>query len=175
MPSISSQSLQATPVAQTAQTTQSSENSVSGPNFKIVAVAFGHPNPLIDSVGPYEEIKPDTEPDYSLSVEFFAAGKTLVNVEVRNIDGAFSVWDTIPNNGMWGLGVFVPNRATGSGGIQQNNPDSSLRPYHVTRAHDVIELRMADAGSLREKATNFMVTLSFSDGTSLTYNAGRPQ
>jgi len=156
-----------------ADLTGSAAKNIPGPDFKIVAASFRPPHSAINSVGPYEEIKPDAEPDSMLSVEFFAAGKTLVNVEVRNTDGVFSVWDTIPSNGMWGLGVFVRNHQ-GKGYFQQNNPDSSLKPYLVKNAPEEINLRMADAGSIRDKSTSFMVTFSFSDGTSLTYNVGKP-
>ncbi len=154
--------------------TGSAANNAAGAPFKIVSAAFRPPSSAVNSVGPYEEIRPGNEPDSLLTVEFFAEGKTLVNAEVRNTDGAFSVWDTIPNNGMWGLGVFVTNNQ-GKGRVQQNNPDSSLKPYQVTKAPDEIELRMTDAGSIRDKSTSFMVILSFSDGTSLTYNIGKPQ
>jgi len=80
------------------------------------------------------------------------------SIEVRNIDGQHSVWDTIPSNGCSLLGVAsadrpdkLINKSDGSVDINVENPTTLI-------------LYLADNGSIRGGRTKYQISITLSDG-----------
>jgi hypothetical protein len=82
----------------------------------------------------------------------------IESIEIGNINGMHSVWDTIPKNGTVLLGVadikkpnFLLNKQDGSIDIGIHHEQSFL-------------LYVADNGSIKEKKTCYQITVTYSDG-----------
>ncbi len=112
-----------------------------------------------DFGGRYEEIKPDGEKDYLLELTISYRGKTIKDIEIRNINGQFTVWDTIPRNGMWALAVVK------NGQLYSYN-DSSIRPITLNNNREKILIYLPDNGSIRKGNTDYKLTVFFTDGSS---------
>ncbi len=111
-----------------------------------------------DYGGRYEEIKPDGEKDYLLELNISYKGKTVKDIEITNINGQFTVWDTIPNNGMWALAVVK------DGQLYSYN-DSSIRPITLNNNREKILLYLPDNESIIEGKTDYKLTVFFTDGS----------
>ncbi len=133
---------------------------ISHPAPKIVASFRGLSGR--DYGGRYEHITPDGESDYLLVLNTNLPGKRIVNISIRNIDGQFTVWDTIPNNNMWALIVTDTNYNVLS------KRDSSL--LHPLNGYGTYYIFLPDNGSIKEGRTHYFIELFFSDGTSLKKN-----
>ena len=82
----------------------------------------------------------------------------IESIEIGNISGMYSVWDTIPENGAVLLGVadikkpnFLLNKQDGSIDIGIHREQSFL-------------LYVADNGSIKGKKTCYQITVTYSDG-----------
>jgi hypothetical protein len=111
----------------------------------------------VDLVGGSESIAPDGQMDASISVRVDSGG-TLTAIQVSNVDGQAAVWDTIPGNSVWVIGVAdkedpqkLLNGADGSIEIKVDKPREYL-------------LYFSDNGAVRDGKTDFAVTLTFKDG-----------
>ena len=105
--------------------------------------------------------------DGALDVFFVAdlfdlAGKTITQVEIRNTNGLFSVWDTIPNNGMWVLGVAKAEKPN-----YILNEGNGMVKIPVEKNKEKLYLYVTDNGSFAGKNTDYQITISFSDGSKL--------
>jgi len=112
-----------------------------------------------DYGGKYEEVRPDGEKDYLLELTISYKGKTIKDIEVRNTNGQFTVWDTIPRNGMWALAVVK------DGQLYSYN-DSSIRPITLYNNKEKILIYLPDNGSIRKGKTDYKLTVFFTDGSS---------
>jgi len=111
-----------------------------------------------DAVGPTKTIGGDDKGDglFVLSVE--AQDREITGIEIRNVDGAQSVWDTIPGTTAPPIGVALvsaPERLL-------NNRDASVK-IKVKDKTD-LNLYVADNGSIAAGNTSYRVTVSFADG-----------
>jgi len=115
-----------------------------------------------DYVGARERIGPDGSFDWLF--EFKISGKGRVKAIMVESIGAFSgVWDTVPGNGNWALGVVLPGK--GGKGLL-NRRDGSVS-FDVPPNHN-LQLFMEDNGSLRQGASNFRISVTWEDGTVTT-------
>lgn len=120
----------------------------------------------VDLVGPGEGPGGDGTPDARLAVSLREAGITVVAMALRNVDGVFSVWDTVPGNGMWLLGVgIVEGQGPEARVVSRQGPDGSLLP--LTLGSDEVELRLCvhDNGAVAAGATRFELVLTLADGS----------
>lgn len=111
-----------------------------------------------DAVGPAKEIKGDNKADglFVLTVE--AKDKEITAIQIKNVDGTASEWDTVPGTKNWAIGVALasdPARLL-------NNRDGTVR----IRVKDRVDLNLyvADNGSIEKGGTNYRITANFSDG-----------
>ena len=115
-----------------------------------------------DYVGARERIGPDGSFDWLF--EFQITGKGQVKaIMVECIGTSSGVWDTVPGNGNWALGVVLPGK--GGKGVL-NNYDGSVS-FEVPPNHN-LQLFMEDNGSLRQGASNFRISVTWSDGAVTT-------
>ena len=108
-----------------------------------------------DYVGSSEKLGKNKKFDWLFECEIRGDGR--VEAIVAEAVGTPGVWDTIPGNGNWALGVVVPgkgvlNRRDGS--VSFNVPPNSK-----------LQLFFEDDGSMRQGASNFRITVTWSDGT----------
>ncbi|MDQ7785271.1 MAG: hypothetical protein RDU20_20465 [Desulfomonilaceae bacterium] len=111
-----------------------------------------------DAVNPGKQIAGDDKADglFQLSVE--ARDKVITGIEVRNVDGMKSVWDTVPGSPNSAIGV-----AAGSDPVKLlNNRDGSVRIPVQDRVD--LNLYVADNGSIAGGKTQYRVAVTFSDG-----------
>ncbi len=111
-----------------------------------------------DAVSPGKKIVSDDVADgvFVLTVE--AKNREIVALQIKNIDGAESVWDTVPSSRNSPVGVALssdPERLL-------NNPDGTVR-IRVKERVD-LNLYVADNGSIKEGRTHYRVAITFSDG-----------
>ncbi|MBL3538200.1 hypothetical protein [Aminivibrio sp.] len=115
-----------------------------------------------DYVGARERIGPDGSFDWLF--EFQITGKGQVEaIMVESIGTSSGVWDTVPGNGNWALGVVLPGK--GGKGLL-NNYDGSVS-FEVPPNHN-LQVFLEDNGSLRQGASNFRISVTWSDGTVTT-------
>ncbi len=115
-----------------------------------------------DYVGARERIGRDGSFDWLF--EFTISGKGRVKAIVVECIGASSgVWDTVPGNGNWAIGVVLPGK--GGKGLL-NRRDGSVS-FDVPPNHN-LQLFMEDNGSLRQGASNFRISVTWEDGTVTT-------
>lgn len=105
--------------------------------------------------------------DGALDVFFVAdlfdmVGKTITGVEIRNINGLFSVWDTTPNNGMWVLGIAKAEKPS-----HILNESSGIVKIPVEKNKEKLYLYATDNGSFAGKNTDYQLIISFSDGSKI--------
>jgi hypothetical protein len=111
-----------------------------------------------DAVGPTKTIAGDEKGDglFVLTVE--AQDREITGIEIRNVDGVPSVWDTIPGTTTPPIGVALvsaPERLL-------NNRDASVK-IKVKGKTD-LNLYVADNGSIAGGNTSYRITVTFADG-----------
>jgi hypothetical protein len=111
-----------------------------------------------DAVNPGRLIRGDDKPDglFLLTVE--ARDKSVTAIEIRNIDGAKSVWDTVPNSANGAIGVALASNPV----RLLNGRDGSVRIPVKDRVD--LNLYVADDGSIAEGKTHYRVAVTFEDG-----------
>ena len=108
-----------------------------------------------DYVGASENLGKNGQKDWLFTL--FITGKGQVqSMTLENI-GDGGIWDTVPSNGRWCLGVVYPgkgllNRANGSVSF-------SVPPY------DSLQLFVEDNGTLASKNAKFRLDVTWDDGT----------
>jgi hypothetical protein len=112
-----------------------------------------------DMVGRNEAFQGNGRRDRIFRARINAPGRTIVAVEVRNINGAFSVWDTKPGNGRW-LG------AVRAGGRTMNQRDGSVN-FRLGQGTVSLDFYVEDAGSIAGGRTRFRMTVFFARGNPL--------
>ena len=112
-----------------------------------------------DFVQRSERLAGDGTGDWAFPIRLIGGG-TIVMVSISNISGEFSVWDTIPGNGMWATAVTT-------GGQVRNSGDGSIS-LPVSGTTDIV-LYVSDNGtSLANGNTRYRITIRFSDGRTVT-------
>ncbi|MBM4325982.1 MAG: hypothetical protein FJ118_02365 [Deltaproteobacteria bacterium] len=111
-----------------------------------------------DAVNPGKTIGGDDKADglFVLTVE--ATDRDIVAIQIRNVDGTPSAWDTVPGSKNGAVGVALvsdPIRLV-------NSKEGSVR----IKVKDKVDLNLyvADNGSIQEGKTNYRVAVTFSDG-----------
>ncbi|MBI4965686.1 MAG: hypothetical protein HY913_20580 [Desulfomonile tiedjei] len=111
-----------------------------------------------DAVGPGKSITGDDKADglFVLTVE--ARDKQITAIEIRNVDGVASAWDTVPNSDKPSVGVALTSDPV----RLLNNRDGSV----AIQVKDKVDLNLyvADNGSIAAGKTNYRISVKFSDG-----------
>lgn len=76
---------------------------------------------------------------------------------MKSVNGEFSVWDTVPGNGMWLMAVMENGRLL-------NRGDGSVEIPFDGGSH-LLDLLIEDNGSLSRGTTDYLLELFFSDGS----------
>ncbi len=108
-----------------------------------------------DYVGTSEKLGKNKKADWLFDCEIRGEGR--IEAIVAEAVGTPGVWDTIPGNGNWALGVVSP----GKGLI--NRRDGSVSFY--ASQYPKIQLFFEDDGTMRQGASHFKITVTWSDGT----------
>jgi hypothetical protein len=111
-----------------------------------------------DAVGVSRKIGGDEKADGLILLNVEADDKTITGIEIRNVDGTRSVWDTVPSSTNPPIGVASINDPV----RLLNKSDGSVR-IDVKGRLD-LNLYVADNGSLEAGQTNYRVTVTFADG-----------
>lgn len=117
------------------------------------------PHPGFDAVGGSETPGKNGQEDVAFRAAIRAPGRIITSIEVRNTNGVFSVWDTIPNNGMW-LGALKP------GPKAVNRSDGSVS-FALGSEEVEIDFLCEDANILRAGQIAYRMTVFFDDGEQL--------
>jgi len=123
---------------------------------RMTAVLKGISN--YDAVSPGKKIGGDDKGDglFVLTVE--AQNREITGIEIRNVDGTQSVWDTVPSS---------PNAAIGVAEVSDpskllNSRDTTVRIKVKDRVD--LNLYVADNGSIAAGNTTYRITVTFADG-----------
>ena len=123
------------------------------PDLSVSLKGFGS----VDLVNLSEAAGPDGQPDAVFGLEVRRPGRVR-SLELRNTDGLYSVWDTVPGNGHVLLGVAEADRP----GVLVNRPDGSV-DIEVGGSRSLL-LYAADNSSIRGGRTHYQLSLTFADG-----------
>jgi hypothetical protein len=108
-----------------------------------------------DYVGSSEKLGKNKKSDWLFDCEIRGEGR--VEAIVAEAVGTPGVWDTIPGNGNWALGVVAP----GKGLLNRRDGSVSFNAPQYPK----IQLFFEDDGTMRQGASNFRITVIWSDGT----------
>ncbi len=111
-----------------------------------------------DAVNPTKKIGGDDKGDGLFVLSVDAKQREITAIEIRNVDGIDSVWDTLPNTNHGAIGVALASDPV----RLLNNRDGSVKIPVQDRVE--LNLYVADNGSIEKGNTNFRVTVSFADG-----------
>ena len=105
----------------------------------------------------------DGIPDWCFPIRLIGTG-TVESISINNINGQYSVWDTIPANNLWLTAVVIDGRVL-------NRSDGSVS---FPISGDVgLELYVADNGSLKGNRTRYRITVRFTDGRVVTLDPAK--
>jgi len=111
-----------------------------------------------DAVGPGKGIKGDGKADGLFTVSIEARNKTITGIEIRNVDGQSSIWDTLPGTANGAIAVALGAEPT----RLLNNRDGTVRIDIKDRVD--LNLYVADNGSIAGGKTNYRASVTFADG-----------
>lgn len=111
-----------------------------------------------DAVGPGKAIAGDDKADGLFVMTVEAKDKEITAIEIRNVDGVPSVWDTVPNSNNPAVGVSLTSDPV----RLLNNRDGSV----AIQVKDKVDLNLyvADNGGIAAGKTNYRISVKFSDG-----------
>ncbi len=92
--------------------------------------------------------------------------RLITSMEIRNLNGVYSVWDTMPGNGMWLSGVVVDDQV-----VNLNDGSISYQPGAGETRFDIY---CEDNGSARGGQTRYQLTIGFASGDPLVLNVLDP-
>ncbi len=113
-----------------------------------------------DLVGPYELLSGNGRRDWRIALSLWGVHGMVVAMRVENVGGMRAVWDTVPRNGHWLLGVMRGDRLL-------NLPDGSVN-ISLDGPSEDLTLLVEDNGSLSGARTGFRVVVEMADGRILT-------
>lgn len=111
-----------------------------------------------DAVNPSKKIGGDDKGDGLFVLSVDAKQREITAIEIRNVDGMESVWDTVPSTSHGVIGVALASDPV----KLLNNRNGSVKIPVQERIE--LNLYVADNGSIEKSNTNFRVTVSFADG-----------
>jgi hypothetical protein len=111
-----------------------------------------------DAVGPTKEMKGDNKADGLFQLKIEAPNKIITGLEIRNVDGTPSVWDTIPGSKAPAIGVALTSEPV----RLLNKPDSSIAIPVKNRLQ--LNLYVADNGGIAAGKTGYRILVTFRDG-----------
>ncbi|MCD6363694.1 MAG: hypothetical protein J7M13_06825 [Synergistetes bacterium] len=110
----------------------------------------------LDYVGPWEEISPDGYGDGRFAVRLKGKGVSITAIEIRNVSGRYSIWNTIPGDGKPVIAV------TDDWGNLLNLSNGSVNiPLMGSK---LLYLYVWDNGSINDPRTRYRITIWFSNG-----------
>jgi hypothetical protein len=111
-----------------------------------------------DAVNPSKKVGRDNKGDGLFQLTVTARSKQISAVEIRNVDGVKSVWDTVPDSSNGLVGVALTSEPV----RLLNNPDGSVA-VKIQGKTD-LNLYVADNGSIADGKTSYRINVTFSDG-----------
>lgn len=114
-----------------------------------------------DYVSDSERLEKDGQPDWGIQL-VPRLSTTLISIRVENINGDYSVWDTLPGNGKWLVAV------TDDYGKVLNEPNGSLDLR--INGTEVLWLWMCDNGSFARGKTDYRVTMMTAGGETYSFD-----
>jgi hypothetical protein len=111
-----------------------------------------------DAVGPSKKIGGDDKADGLFELKVEAPNKEITGIEIRNVEGATSVWDTVPGAQTGAIGVALASDPT----RLLNSSDSSVAISVKDRVH--LNLYVADNGGIAGGQATYRISVKFSDG-----------
>lgn len=124
------------------------------------AIFFSKPRQASSSdyVGPKDQLGKSGKKDWLF--EFRIEGSGVVEaITVEAVDASF-IWDTVPKNRNWIIGVLAPGKGL------LNKKDGSVS-FEVP-PHNKLQLFVEDNGVLKQGASKFTITVTWSDGSTST-------
>jgi len=120
----------------------------------------------VDLVNQSETLGPDGHKDVQIT-NHVDPGPSITRIQVHNVDGQSSTWDTIPNNATWALGV-----------ADRRKPQSLLNSANGSILIPLKEqtdrlLYAEDNGTFRGGQTQFEVVVTREGGQDTTYEVER--
>lgn len=115
-----------------------------------------------DLVGASEDLRGNNIYDAAFRVKLNAPNRVVEAIEVRNLDGIYSVWDTIPSNISWLCAVSA-------GGRIMNRQDGSIN-FRLGSNTTTLNLYCEDNDSISGGKTRFKITVFFQQGDPLVMN-----
>ncbi|HMK35039.1 MAG TPA: hypothetical protein VK463_08235 [Desulfomonilaceae bacterium] len=111
-----------------------------------------------DAVNPTKRIGGDDVADGLFELKVDAPNKEITAIEIRNVDGVAGVWDTVPSSKNPAVGVALTSDPV----HLLNSKDSSI----AIKVKDRVQLNLyvADNGGIAGGATNYRISVTFSDG-----------
>lgn len=113
-------------------------------------------------VGASEDLCGNNIYDAAFRVRLNAPNRVVEAIEARNLDGIYSVWDTIPSNISWLCAVSA-------GGRIMNRQDGSIN-FRIGRNTTMLDLYCEDNDSISGGKTRFKITVFFQQGDPLVMN-----
>ncbi|MFH1115629.1 MAG: hypothetical protein V1792_17105 [Pseudomonadota bacterium] len=111
-----------------------------------------------DAVSPGKQISGDDKADALFLLTVEAKDKVITGLDIRNVDGIKSNWDTVPGTASSAIGV-----ASKSDPVKLlNDRDGSVKIPVKDRVD--LNLYVADNGSVAEGKTKYRVAVTFADG-----------
>ena len=107
-----------------------------------------------DYVGPKDQLRKSGKKDWLFEFRIEGNG-TVKEITVEAVDASF-IWDTVPKNRNWVIGVLVPGKGL------LNKKDGSVS-FEVP-PHNNLQLFVEDNGVLKQGASQFEITVTWSDG-----------
>ena len=111
-----------------------------------------------DLTGGNERLRGDGNADSSARI-VVQGSNTISAIALKSVKGEAAEWDTIPSNGLWLLGVTQAGKVL-------NSQDGSVEI--PVKDKITLDLWMTDNGAIRNGKSQFEVTVSFTDGSSVT-------
>ena len=111
-----------------------------------------------DLVSTGEKLGPDGKKDIAITLSLVAGGK-VTSMRVNNYNGQPALWDTVPANAVWMLGVATKE----SPQTLLNMPDGTIS-IDMDKLKDFV-LYFADNGAVTGGRTDFEVKVTYDDGT----------
>ena len=120
----------------------------------------------VDFVNQSETLGPDGHKDVQIALRI-DPGPSISRIQVRNVDGVASNWDTIPNNVCWAIGVA--DRRKPQTLLNREN-GSILIPV---KEQTELLLYLGDNGAFRAGQTRFEVLVTREGGQQTSYRVER--
>jgi len=126
------------------------------PPMRMSAVLKGISN--YDAVNPSKKLAGDEKGDGLFVLTIEAPDREITAIEIRNVDGAKSVWDTVAGSANPAVGVALVSEPA----KLLNKTDGTIQVKVGDRLD--LNLYVADNGSIAQGKTAYRVTITFADG-----------